>query len=216
MKRLTKKNTLTLLLIIIVLFFMFVSVQITTHQKNKVKKNSTMFIGLKSSQQEYFAKQLSGFSRELNQIHLGDALVKQGRLDEAIQHFNNLINDQSFEDKYMARTHLIDAYEKKRDYATAYQALYKQQRNPKFVLPVTDPVRVPAEERLKYLKYASEGNYNLAIKHAQFAIEAEKQIPNCPKEMIKITEQRLNDLKASKAYIESLKKQPTHTIPQNR
>ena len=70
---------------------------------------------------------------------------------------------------------------------------------------VSDWAKEPIIERIKYLEYALQGNYAMAVKHAELALEADKKLPNRPKEGSEDYIERLNDLKAAKGYIESLK-----------
>jgi tetratricopeptide (TPR) repeat protein len=103
-----------------------------------------------------------------------------------------------------ARRGLVDAYEKLRDYKTAADLLEKIIAT--FVLPRGDKWRTAEDERLLYLRYTTAGEYDLAIKHAQKALEADAQLPNRPQGANPQYYERLNDLKAAKDYILSLKK----------
>ena len=197
----SKKKYIILVVTIVVFFGLFVGFQLRKPYEVKDKRG-VVSVGLKPSQQEYFSKQLSSSFREVDLLKKGKVLIEQSRLDEAIVYFENLINDKSFEAKGLAREHLINAYEKKHEYNKAYSILYTDIQ--KYEIPPEHDFRIPKEERLKYLKYASEGEYELAVKHAQMALEANKKLP-----LKNLTEgylERLNDLKAAKSYIESLKK----------
>ena len=199
-----KKIFIIILSIVVVLGVLFFVAHPPKTWRKPENDNNVIVAGLKPSQQEHFSNQLSGAFNEVALLQKGTKLMSQGRLDEALKHFENLLADEKFELKGNARAHLIDIYEKKRDYTKTYSILYEDvQKN--YKVPPEHEARVPVEERLKYLKYASEGEYELAVKYAEAAFEASK------KEMILKTipkgyQQRLNDLKASKSYIESLKK----------
>ena len=192
------KKTIFILVICII-----VALYATVHmKKDKPKHDSTITVGLTPSKQEYFSKELSNSFKDVRLLEKGDAMIKAGEVEEAIVFFENLIyGNNNFEMKGLAKWHLVDAYEKKRDYTVAYKLLYEDTET--YKVPVTHEVRVPIEERLKYLKYASEGEYVVAVEHAILALEAASKVQTGNKELY---QQRLNDLKAAKSYIESLKK----------
>ena len=187
---------------VIILSLLGIGVQIrkTTTKSENMKKVTS--VGLSSSQQEYFSQQMDKTGREADLLEKGKLLLNEGSASEAIKYFNNLINDEEFELKGLAKAHLIDAYEKKGDYYTTYAILYTETQKSK--LSLSDLFRVPVAERLKYLKYASEGEYELAVKHAQLALEASAELPL--KTFKQAYRKRLNNIEASKEYIESLKK----------
>ncbi|MBU1864712.1 MAG: tetratricopeptide repeat protein [Candidatus Omnitrophica bacterium] len=199
-----KKNILAVLIVVIMFIVSFIAIRFKNTQKETTKQNKVISVGLEPSKQEYFSKKLSNSFRDVRLLDVGAKLIDQGKVEEAIKYFKNLIaKDKSFGMKGLARNYLADAYEKNGEYTKAYQVLYEKSKQ--FKVPVTSEVRAPYEERLKYLKYASEGEYELAIEHAQMALEASKKDNPNLKTIPKGYQQRLNDLKASKAYIESLK-----------
>ena len=91
-----------------------------------------------------------------------------------------------------------------RDYKTAAELLEKIIAT--YKIPEGDMWRLPDDERLSYLLYAANGNYEVAINHAQKALEADASLPNAPKGGSLDYIQRLEDLKAAKDYILVLKK----------
>ena len=200
-----KKIFIIILVISIIIGVLFFAVRTEKNSRHQLKKESNVVaVGLKPSQQEYFSEQLSNSFNEVALLEKGTNLMSQGRLDEAAKHFESLLANKKFELKGNAIAHLIDIFEKKKEYAKAYSMLYEDvQKN--YKVPPTHEARIPVEERLKYLKYASEGEYALAVKHAQAALEASKK-DKILKTIPMLYQQRLNDLIASKEYIESLKK----------
>lgn len=198
-----KKIIIGILTIVVVLGILFFAIYPQKLGRKSENEKNVIVTGLKPSQQEYFSNQLSGAFSDVRLLEVGEKLIVQGKLEEAIEHFEKLMKDNSFEAKGLARERLINTYEKRHDYAKAYSILSEDvQKN--YKVPPEHEARVPVEERLKYLKYASSGEYELAVKHARAAYEASK------KEKILKTipigyQQRLNDLVASKGYIESLK-----------
>lgn len=168
---------------------------------NENPKSNIMTIGIKPSQQKNFSKQISSAFTEIELIKRGKILIEQGKLNESIEYFENLINDKSFEAKGLAKEHLIDLYEKKRDYKKAHLILYADVQ--KYKIPPKHEFRLPVEERLNYLQFAADGEYSLAVMHAQLALEASKNLPL--KSLTKGYKDRLEDLKAAKDYIVSLK-----------
>jgi len=198
------KSIMIFLLCLIVVFLGFlIIVRVKEPLKKSEAQKDVVSMGLKPSQQKYFSQELQGTFNDVALLDKGDELIKQGRLDEAITHFNNLLKNSNFEMKGLVRNHLIDAYEKKRKYAKAHSVLYDDVQE-HYKVPPTHEVRVPVEERLKYLKYASEGNYELAVKHASMALEAVKK--GSLKKLPMLYENRLEDLKASEKHIRQLKK----------
>jgi len=70
---------------------------------------------------------------------------------------------------------------------------------------VADWAKPPIFERIKYLEYASNGDYELAVQHAQMAIEADKNLPDSKGKVSPDYIDRLNDLKSAESYIRSIK-----------
>ncbi len=200
-----KKMVIISIVTIIVFFGLFIGIQ-TKKSPKTMKKERVVAVGLKPSQQEYFSKQLSGSFNEVALLEKGTSLMSQGKLDEAAEHFKNLLADKKFELKGNARAHLIDIYEKKREYDKAYAVLSEDvQKN--YKVPPEHEARVPVEERLKYLQYAINGDYDFAVEHARLALEASKKLPLSLKDISMSYQRRLEDLVAAKDYILSLKKQ---------
>jgi tetratricopeptide (TPR) repeat protein len=102
--------------------------------------------------------------------------------------------------KGVAMFAIADAYETKRDYAKALKQMIIIRDK-----YINEWAKEPVVERAIYLDYALKGEYELAIEHAQKAIEEDEKLPNVPKGGSPDYIQRLNDLKVAKDYILSLK-----------
>jgi len=133
-------------------------------------------------------------------IEKGNRYLKNGDIESAIKMFETAEkNAYSHSTKAEALFHLSNAYEKKGDFEKAleYTIVYRDEY-------VNDWARGPINERARYLEYAVAGEYELTIEHAQKAVEADVKI-NVDQKPREDYLERLNDLKSSKAYIESLK-----------
>jgi tetratricopeptide (TPR) repeat protein len=140
--------------------------------------------------------------KQFRYIEKGDFYLENGNADKAIEMYQIAVKEAySNATKGEAMGYLAGGYEKKRDYKNALAVL--QELSSTYAISPTDKFRIPHEERIKYLKYASEGEYELAVKHAQIAIEADAILPTSTTSRY---QQRLNDLIAAKDYILSLKK----------
>ena len=198
------KKMLIFIVIFIVAFSGFVFIKDIGNNKNQ-SNNKIMTLGLSGSKEAIFRGQLGRAERNVKIVENGRKMLDEGKSQEAIGYFKNAIieiDDASI--RTLAVNGLIDAYEMNREYEKAANRLEEKIRM--FVVPETDMFRIPTDERLKYLQYATQGDYELAIKHATNAYEADLKLPNRSKDGNTRYLQRLNDLKASKEYIEGLKK----------
>jgi tetratricopeptide (TPR) repeat protein len=127
-------------------------------------------------------------------------LRNQGEYEKALSIFQKAFEiSDNVGFKGMAVVGIADIYEKKRDYNKALE--YVSLRLNKYL---NDWAKEPVLERKKYLEYALQGNYEMTIKHAELAMKAEMKVHGTKKPREDYVD-RLNDLKASKEYIISLK-----------
>ena len=177
-----------------------------TYRTTTIKKQQKAYLLVGPKEQVAgLQKELEYISTEHDYIDRGYEYLKEGKTKEAIEQFNTVLSrGKKTSALDFARRGLVDAYEKLRDYKTAADLLEKIIAT--FVLPKGDKWRTAEDERLLYLRYATNGEYDLAIEHAQKAIEADAQLPNRPQGANPPYYQRLDDLKAAKDYILSLKK----------
>lgn len=150
-------------------------------------------------------KELQIVATEHAYIEKGYEYFKNGEYDKAKEQFEIVIKRNKPTGALPeARQGMVDLYEKMRDYKTAAELFEKIIAT--FKIPKGNMWRLPDDERLSYLLYAANGDYELAIEHAQKALEADASLPNRPKEGREDYIQRLNELKAAKDYILGLKK----------
>ena len=196
----TRHFVRTILLLGIMLIVLFATVTIY-HQIRKTRGTKKILsVGLTKGQEEYFKKQLSKVGQQFRYIKKGDSYLDSGNIELAIQMYETALkNAYSPPTKSQAYRHLANAYEKKHDYKKAleYIILVRDEY-------VNDWAKEPVAERAKYLQYALEGEYDLAVDHGKKAMQAEMKIhdSNEPREDY---QERLNDLIAAKDYILSLK-----------
>jgi len=169
--------------------------------KNKSEyEDSVIKTGMTSKQEKYFSDKLSDAVSIRNRFDEAKNLRSKGVYDKALMILEEILADSSLIDYHgMAVIDISNTYEKKRDYGEAleYTVLLESSY-------VGDWAKEPVLERIKYLEYASQGKYDLAVRHAELAMQAEMKVHGTKKPRIDYIE-RLNDLKASKEYIESLK-----------
>jgi tetratricopeptide (TPR) repeat protein len=194
-----KKTKFISALVFITIIFLGVYVMIS--KNNKKNDNKVFTTGLTKGQSEYFQQQMNEVGVQYGYIQKGNYCLERGDIEKAIEWYETAEeNAYSHPTRAEAIFHLANAYEKKRDYNKALE--YVILDRDKYV---NDWAREPIVERAKYLEYALAGEYELAIEHAQKAIEADMKININGKPRSDYIE-RLNDLKASKEYIQSLKK----------
>lgn len=197
------KIILTIIIVLVIVIALYSSFNLITGKSKSKLNNKVAIVGLNPATKDSLSNAMRASFNDVQMLEKGDALLTGEKTKEAIYYFKELLRDADFDMKGLARNHLIEAYEKDRQYAEAYELLYEDTK--KYKVPLTHEIRVPIEERVKYLKFASEGNYDMAVMHAELSLEAEKKISNRPKEVIDRVEARIKDLKASREYIERLK-----------
>lgn len=163
------------------------------------KKRPVITTGLSKGQEENFQKELSSANKVFSLIRKGKKLLDQGDYDGAISNFKQALSASKMSgEKGVSMECLADGYEKKRDYLLARDWMIKGRDN----CPNEWALK-PFVSRIQYLDYALKGDYELTVQQASKAIEDYKIIG--PEE-VKVAIGRLNDLKAAKEYILSLKK----------
>jgi len=189
---------------IIILSGITIGTRILIPQKGVVQKGTqgVVTVGISGGEHAGLVKELEYAAKEDSYLTDGDLLMKEGRIDEAMKAYETAISMARFSgSKAIVYIHIADAYEKIKDYKKALE--YVVIDRDKFV---SDWAKEPVVERAKYLEYALLGEYELAIEHAQKALETDANLPNTPKGGSPDYIERLNDLKAAKDYILSLKK----------
>ena len=199
----TKKLTIKIVVIFVIIFLLVViGLNINQKQVQKNKSTAVVIVGSPSGGLTLFQKELIEASKYTSFLDKGDELVKEGKVDDAIKEYETAFSLAKISGaKAVAVLAIADAYEKKHDYVNALK--YETIDRDKYV---SDWAKEPVVERVLYLEYALKGEYDLAVEHAQKALEADANLPNRPKGGSPDYIQRLNDLKAAKDYITSLKK----------
>lgn len=200
-------NKIVLRIIVIITIAIGIVALGVTYRTATVKRQQKVYalVGFSKEQATGLQKELEYISTEHDYIDRGNAYLKEGKIQEAIEQFDTVLRrGKKTSALDFARDGLVDAHEKARDYKTAMELLEKIVS--KYVLPKGDKWRLADDERILYLKYANEGAYGLATEHAQKALEADAQLPNRPQGANPQYYERLNDLKVAKDYILSLKK----------
>jgi tetratricopeptide (TPR) repeat protein len=200
-----KKIILKIIVIsLIMVGFIAAGITYRSVEVKKQQQRAYLLVGFPKEQAAGIQKELEYISTEHDFVDRGYAYLKEGKIKDAIEQFNTvLIRGKKTAALGDAREGLVDAYEKARDYKTAVGLLEKIIA--RFKIPKGDMWRTAADERLLYLQYAASGDYALAIEHAQKALEADAKLPNRPVGGRQDYIDRLNDLKAAKEYIMSLK-----------
>lgn len=200
-------NKIVLRIIVIIIIVVGIVALGITYRTATIKKQQKAYVmvGFPKGQTAGIQKELEYISTEHDYIDRGYAYLKAGRIKEAMEQFNTVLSrGKKTSALDFARRGLVDAYEKSRDYKTAADLLDKIIAI--FVIPKGDIWRTAEDERLLYLRYAANGDYNLTIEHAQKALEADAKLPNRPQGANPQYYERLDDLKAAKDYIMSLRK----------
>jgi tetratricopeptide (TPR) repeat protein len=187
-------------ILVVVMLATLWGVRITKKETNK----GIIATGLNKGQNEYFQSKLAEADAFYNLIRKGKMLRQQERYEEAIKHFKEMYDKEHNKGgkKGMMVSLLADTYEEMKDYKNALK--FVEMNRDEFV---NDWAKAPVVERAKYLKYALEGNYEMAVVQAEKTLEAELNMPY-NETRVKPGQRymdRLNDIKASKEYIESLK-----------
>lgn len=193
------KYSVTLIVIFVIVLL---GLTINRQSANFQKSQPIVTVGISKRQHDDLTRRIAKAMKDQQYLNLGDKLLKEGKIDEALQTYEvALSNAKLSADKGIIINHMANAYEKKRDYEKALEFV-KMNRDQY----VNSWAKAPIEERVLCLNYALEGNYEMAVGHAQKAVEIFKQtFPNIRRSTGGY-EERLNDLKASKDYIMSLKK----------
>lgn len=199
-----QKKVLKLVFIILAIFcVVFIGFNIRKI-KTKNPNSANIFVGF-PQRQTGIIKEMEFVRTEYDYIEKGNEYLENGEIDKAIAQYNIVLKrDKKTSALMSAKRGLINAYEKDRGYSTAADLLDQKLQDSK--IPNDDKWRMPEEERLKYLRYATEGNYEMAVEHAKKALVADARLPNRPKEGSFDYLDRLNDIKSAKEYIESLRK----------
>lgn len=194
----SKKGRIILIIGVIALL---IGVSFIKFKNIKPNRKSSIVLGLTSSEQESFQKELSGALKQFSYIKKGDSFFNAGKYDDAIEEYQVAFSmAKSSGSKGEALRSLANLYEKKKDYKKAL--VYVTIESDKYI---ADWAKPPLIERVNYLKHACNGEYDLAIEHAKRAVDADIRVHNS--ELTKEDyNNRLNDLLAAKDYILSLKK----------
>ncbi|OGW77136.1 MAG: hypothetical protein A3I73_02965 [Omnitrophica bacterium RIFCSPLOWO2_02_FULL_45_16] len=199
------KFTITAIVLIVILLsgITFGTRIIFTKKMVPPKDPKGVFItGIRGGQRAGLIKEMENLSREHVHADKGNALLKENRIDEAIEAYKIALTEiKSSGGRGVVIASLVGAYEKKRDYAHALE--YAIIDRDKYI---NDWAKEPVVERVKYLEYALQGEYDLAVEHAQKALELDVKLFGRKKPREDYIE-RLNDLKAAKDYILGFKKQ---------
>lgn len=197
----SKKLIVRIIVLSAVIFFVVI-LGITYRQKHVSKQNNeaVLLVG-PPEKQAGLQKELNYAFKQASYIKKGNQLLKENKIDESIEQFKIALSlARSSGTKGIAHICLANAYEKKRDYEKALKEVIVDRDK-----YVNEWAKEPAVERAKYLEYALKGEYELAVEHAKKALEADAKLPNSPKTGRSDYSERLNDLKAAKDYILSLK-----------
>ncbi|NQT07305.1 MAG: tetratricopeptide repeat protein [Candidatus Omnitrophica bacterium] len=198
-----KTRNKIIIIFVIFLASIFFGISVYKNQTSKDRKNAILLMGLTKGQKDYFQDKLLDANKIENLIRKGKNLQKEGKYVEAIQVFEEIYKKSKWSgDKGSALLHIADAYEKMQDYKKAlkYVVIDRDEY-------VNDWAKAPIVERAKYLEYAAQGNYEMALKYAKQALEVETNMPYNKGIPSQGYVDRLNDLIASKDYILSLKKE---------
>jgi len=197
----TKKFVIKIVVMIVIILVLVIGLSINQKQVQKNKSTSVIIVSPKGGA-TLFQKELTEAFKYKSFLDKGDELAKQGKLDDAIKEYETAFSLAKISGaKAVAILAISDAYEKKHDYVNALK--YVVIDRDKYI---STWAKGPVVERALYLDYALKGEFDLAIEHAQKALEEDARLPNVPKGGSPDYIERLNDLKAAKNYILSLKK----------
>jgi tetratricopeptide (TPR) repeat protein len=189
-------------MVLVVGLFLVIFIGINLVKRNASREKETVIVtGMTKGQQDYFNERLSSAFKLERYIESGKRLMEQGQYEEAIESFQKVYDNATMVgDEGIAMYHLANVYEKMGNYKKALEYI-----NIGIAKYVNDWAKGPVVERSKYLEYALQGNYDMAVKHAEMSLEEDKKLPHRPDKGSPSYIQRLNDIKAAKDYIESLK-----------
>lgn len=192
------------IIITISVLIVLVGVPAVFFKHKKPIQQGAIVAGLTEGQQKTFQQDLSGAMKQFGYIKKGDRLLAEGKLDDAVKEYETAFSmAKSVGTKGEALRSLANLYEKKRDYKKALEYLTLEINK-----YIAEWAKLPLIERMSYLEYALNGEYDLAIKHAELAIEEDVKINISSRQKKPRADyvERLNDLRAAKDYILSLKK----------
>jgi len=172
---------------------------------NEIKPQQTFVVTGLPKNQSGILKELEKVTNEHAYIKKGYKYLESREYDKAKEQFETVIKRNKPTGALSeARRGMIDLYEKIGDYRMAAELFSKIIAT--FKIAKGNMWRLPDDERLLYLLYAADGDYDLAVEHAQRALEADAKLPNRPKGGRADYIQRFNELKEAKDYILSLRK----------
>jgi len=194
----------TIFFLIVIVGITYRNIQILQPASINRPKNSQVVVmaGFPEKKSNGLMKEMNYAFKQANYLKDGDSLLKDENFKGAIEMYEVAFKEaKSQGSKGLAIYSIANAYEKKKDYEKAfkYVIIDKDQY-------VNDWAKEPVIERAKYLEYASKGEYDLAVEYAQKAAEASSKLPNRKGKPREDYIERLNDIKASKEYIENLKR----------
>ena len=199
------KTLVVLTIILFIGYFLSLAQHFIKRVKNQErnKEKVVLLVGGNKNNNDLMEKEIvSAFYRQ-SFVNDGSNLLKDGKIDKAIVQFEKALEVAELPgEKASIYVFLANAYEKKRNYEKALEYVIIDRDE-----YVNDWGKEPIVERAKYLEYAIDGEYELAIKHAELAIRAYVKIFNDERKPREDYVERLNDLKASKEYIESLREE---------
>lgn len=186
----------------ILLGLLLVGVPAILLKHKKPLQQPVVITGLTEGQQKSFQQNLSGALTQFSHIKKGDRLVAEGRLDYAMKEYQTAFSmAKSTGAKGEALRSIANLYEIKRNYKKALEYIIIERDK-----YTAEWARGPLDERIKYLEYADQGEYDLAVEHAEKAIKAEASLPDSNGKPRADYIKRLDDIKGAKDYIISLKK----------
>jgi len=192
----------TVVMIAVIFLIIIIGLNINQKQMQKNKSTAVVVVGSPSGGSTLFQKELIGAFKYKSFLDKGDELVKEGKIDGAIKEYETAFSLAKMRGaRGVALFAMADAYEKSRDYEKALKQISVIRDN-----YINDWAKEPVVERALYLDYALRGEYDLAVEHAQKALEEDAKLPNSPKGGSKDYIEHLNNLKIAKDYIMSLKK----------
>lgn len=187
---------------IFVLAILLFGITFIGKKENNKNPLPVVMVGLPKGQEKGLNIELEKATQYEKAVDYADSLVKEGKIEEAIVEYNKALSQAKFSgDKAIVFLHMADMYEKKRAYNKALELMTIVRDK-----YVNDWAKEPDVERVLYLQYATNGDYDLAVEHAQKALEADAKLPNRPAGGRQDYIERLNDLKAAKDHILSQKK----------
>lgn len=197
-----KKIVKIIVMLFIIVLVLAIGLTMHNEQVKKRKATAVIMVGFPKGQAAGFQKELGGAFKYKSYLDKGDELVKQGRIGDGIKEYETAFSLAEISGaKAVAIFAIADAYEKKHDYESALKQITIIRDK-----YVNAWAKIPIIERALYLDYALKGEYDLAVEHAQKALEEDAKLPNVPKDGSPDYIQRFNDLKSAKDYILNMKK----------